>query len=210
MPTHSNGSGCVPMSPPWQPRGLRPPAVHTRDGGTAGVHSRGCGIAPGATTLPPPCRQPPPGCHIPPEAASLLATLTPPLPAVLPALLRCPRPAHVCMHVRAACSPPAFCTRGVAFFTGAVCILHRGGGSCIFHRGCFRFAPVGGCISHQRCFHFALEGAVAFSTWDACFLHQWCCPFCTGGSSCILHQGHLHFILVGFAFCTRDACFLHW
>ena len=115
------------------------------------------------------------------------------------------------VHARA-CSllPSCILHRGVAFFTGAACILHRGGGSCVFHQGCFRFAPVGGCISHQRCFHFALEGAVAFSTWDACFLHQWCCPFCTGGSRCILHQEHLHFIPVGFAFCTRDACFLHW
>ena len=210
MPTHSNGSGCVPMSPPWQPRGLRPPAVHTRDGGTAGVHSRGCGIAPGATTLPPPLPPTPPRVPHPSGGSESLSNPHPTAAcgaagtAALPA-------AGTRVHARA-CSllPSCILHRGVAFFTGAACILHRGGGSCVFHQGCFRFAPVGGCISHQRCFHFALEGAVAFSTWDACFLHQWCCPFCTGGSSCILHQGHLHFILVGFAFCTRDACFLHW
>ena len=231
MPTHSNGSGCVPISPPWQPRGLCPPTVHTRDGGTVGAHSRGCGIAPGATTLPPPCRQPPPGCHIPPEAASLLATLTPPLPAVLPALLRCPRPAHVCMHVRAACSPPAFCTGGlhfspelfafcteagaVAFSTGDVSVLHRWavashtrGVSILHWRGRLHFLPGMLAFCTSGVVHFALGVADAFCTRNTCILYLWALHFAPGmlafctGSSCILHQGRL------LAFCTRDACLL--
>ena len=238
MPTHSNGSGCVPISPPWQPRGLRPPAVHTRDGGTAGAHSRGCGIAPGATPLPPPCRQPPPGCHIPPEAASLLATLTPPLPAVLPALLRCPRPAHVCMHVRAACSPPAFCTGGlhfspelfafcteagaVAFSTGDVSVLHRWavashtrGVSILHWRGRLHFLPGMLAFCTSGVVHFALGVADAFCTRNTCILYLWALHFAPGmlafctGSSCILHQGRLYFAPMGFAFCTRNACILH-
>lgn len=144
---------------------------------------------PSSMSRPPPPT--PPGCHIPPEAASLLATLTPPLPAVLPAVLRCPRPAHVCVHVRAARSPPAFCTRGGLHFPPGLfpfCTcgwLHlapdlfpfcTGGSGCVFYLGCFQFALI----------------AVAFCT----------------GEVCILHQGYLHFSPGTPAFCTRDACFM--